>query len=315
MMLTFRPVKGQKNPGNFPGAERVLGPGPFASPRPTDGSPPMTDPTTLIALAVAMLGVGAISGTIAGLLGVGGGIVIVPVLFHVLTGFGIDGTVRMHLAVGTSLATIIPTSIVSGLSHHKRGGVDPDLLRSWGPWVFIGALVGTALAGWAKGQVLTAVFATVALLVAVRMAFSAESVRVADHLPSGVPKAGLAGLVGAFSAMMGIGGGTLSVPVLSAFGYPIRRAVGTAAAIGLIISVPGTIGFVIAGWTVPGLPPYSVGYVNLVAFALIAPTTMLMAPWGAYLAHTMKTGWLRLAFAGFLALTSLRMYLGLWNGI
>lgn len=270
------------------------------------------DPVTLSLLAASMLGVGAVAGLLAGLLGVGGGIVIVPILFHVLTAFGIDDAVRMHLAVGTSLATIIPTSVVSGLAHHRRGAVDLALLRAWGGWIFVGVIAGTLLAGHVRGAVLTAVFAAVAVLVSIRMAVSQDGIRIADRLPEGPARAILAGVIGAFSAMMGIGGGTLSVPVLSAFGYPIRRAVGTAAAIGLIIAVPGTVGFVAAGLGASGRPPYSLGYVNLVAFLLIVPGTMALAPWGARLAHAINTRGLRLAFALFLALTAARMGWSLW---
>lgn len=272
----------------------------------------MLEPSALLPLAALLLATGLFAGLIAGLLGVGGGIVIVPVLFHVLTGFDFDPAVRMHLAVGTSLATIIATSTVSALSHYRRGGVDGALLKSWGPWIFVGVALGTALASVAEGVVLSLVFASIALMVALRMMISREGVRISDHLPQGIAKVLTAGFIGAVSAMMGIGGGTLSVPVLSAFGYPIRRAVGTAAAIGLIIAIPGTCGFVAAGWGQTGLPRFSLGYVNLAAFGLIVPATMLAAPWGARLAHTIRTDWLRTAFAFFLAVTSARMY---WDAL
>jgi uncharacterized membrane protein YfcA len=255
----------------------------------------------LAALSLALLGTGVIAGLLAGLLGVGGGIVIVPVLFQMFSFLDIDPSVRMHLAVGTSLATIIPTSIVSARAHHRRGAVDIDLLKSWGPAVLIGVLIGTAIGGYVKGQVLTGVFAVVALAVAANMAFRPEGSTVSDHLPGGVWKHAIGVVIGVFSAMMGIGGGTLSVPILGAFSYPIRRAVGTAAAIGLIIGVPGAAGFVFAG----------LGYVNLIGFALIVPTTMVAAPFGAKIAHTINPGVLRKAFALFLFLTSLRMIYGL----
>ena len=265
----------------------------------------------LAALSVALLATGVIAGVLAGLLGVGGGIVIVPVLFQMFSFLDIDPSVRMHLAVGTSLATIIPTSIVSARAHHRRGAVDFDLLKSWGPAVLVGVLIGTAVGGYVKGQVLTGVFAVVALAVAANMAFRPEGSTVSDHLPGGVWKHAIGVVIGVFSAMMGIGGGTLSVPILGAFSYPIRRAVGTAAAIGLIIAIPGTAGFVLAGLDVPARPPASLGYVNLIGFALIVPTTMLAAPFGAKIAHTINPGLLRKAFALFLFLTSLRMIYGL----
>jgi len=224
---------------------------------------------------------------------------------------GIDENVRMHMAVATSLSTIIPTSIISARSHYRRGGVDVALLKSWALPVFAGAAAGTAVGGFVKGAVLTAVFAAVALAVAVHMAFHSEGRHLRDTLPQGAGKLTLAATIGAISAMMGIGGGTLSVPILSACSYPIRRAVGTASAIGLIIAVPGTIGFAIAGLGVPHRPPGSFGYVSLIGFALLTPTTMLTAPFGAKLAHTIAPGALRKAFAVFLALTSARMIYGL----
>ncbi len=262
----------------------------------------------LVAFAIGLLFAGVVAGVIAGLLGVGGGIVIVPVLFHVFTALGVDEAVRMHLAVGTSLATIIATSAVSARAHHARGAVDTKLLRHWGAAVGVGVLAGTAFGSQTRGAVLTLVFAAVALLVAAYMALGRQEAVLGRRLPSRPVQAALAAVIGAVSAMMGIGGGTLTVPVLAAYGYPLRRAVGTAAALGLIIGVPGAVGFVLGGLGVPDRPPGSLGYVSLPGLALIAPMTMLAAPLGARLAHTMRVGWLRLAFAGFLLLTSLRMF-------
>jgi uncharacterized membrane protein YfcA len=262
----------------------------------------------LLPLAAILLVVGIFTGLTAGLLGVGGGIIIVPVLFHLFTELGLDKEIRMHIAVGTSLATIIATSISSLRAHHKRGSVDQALVRSWGPAVFIGVLLGSALAGFVRGPVLMTVFASVALVVAVHMGFSKPTWAIADSLPAGVKKQTMAGAIGMVSAMMGIGGGTLSVPVLTLFGYPIHRAVGSAAAIGLIIGIPGKIAFIATGWGVSGLPPYSVGYVNLLVLALILPTSMYFAPVGARLAHSLNTRNLRRVFAVFLAVTSIRMF-------
>jgi uncharacterized membrane protein YfcA len=152
----------------------------------------------------------------------------------------------------------------------------------------------------------------VALAVAANMALRRPAAALAASLPRPWAQRLIASLIGGFSAMMGIGGGTLSVPTMTAFRYPIRRAVGTAAALGLVIAIPGTIGFVLSGWGKPNLPPLSLGYVNVAGFALIVPTTMLMAPWGARLAHTISTAGLRKAFALFLFLTSVRMIAGLF---
>ncbi|RAI00439.1 hypothetical protein DLJ53_14310 [Acuticoccus sediminis] len=264
----------------------------------------------LLFFAVILAIAGAIGGIIAGLLGVGGGIVIVPVLFYLLPVAGVDGEIRMHLAVATSLATIITTSIVSARSHYKRGGVDVDLLKQVGGGVVLGVAIGVVAGTAASAQTLTAIFGSVALLVAIHMAFF-KGRQLASHLPGQPCITGIGMIIGGVSTMMGIGGGSLSVPIFSLCGVPIRRAVGTAAAIGLIIAVPGVIGFAIGGWNVPDLPPGSVGYVNLIGFALIAPLSMLCAPIGAKLAHTIPQEWLSRIFAIFLAVTAVRMLLSL----
>jgi uncharacterized membrane protein YfcA len=247
----------------------------------------------------------------AGLLGVGGGIVIVPVLYHLFTMLGVDEAVRMHLAVGTSLATIIPTSIMSARAHHKRGSIDKSLLKSLMPGVIVGVIIGTVLSGYVSGEVLSAVFATTALLVAVNMAFKKDGFAIADKLPGSSGTSLLGSIIGGISCLMGIGGGTLSVPTLSAFRVPMHVAVGTGAALGIIISIPGTLGFLVNGWNAQSLPPGSIGYVNLLGWALIVPMTMLTSGWGASLAHAINARRLRQVFAIFLGLTSLRMFYGI----
>lgn len=267
----------------------------------------LQDPLWLAALAAAMAMTGLVSGTLAGLLGVGGGIVIVPVLFNVLPFFGIPEAVQMKLAVGTSLATIIPTSIQSARKHFAKGTMDVALLRSLAPSIALGVALGTVLAIWLKGDALTAVFATIAVLVAVNMATTGAEWRLRESFPSGAPRHGIGGFIGTVSAMMGIGGGTVGVPILSAFGAPMRAAVATASAFGIIIAVPATVGFAWAGWGNPLLPPLSLGYVNLLGVALIVPTSMLAAPWGVKLAHSIPPLLLKRLFALFLAVTSVRM--------
>jgi len=262
--------------------------------------------------ALTLLGAGIFAGILAGLLGVGGGIVIVPVLYNLFTQLDLDPAIRMHLAVGTSLATIIPTAISSARSHHKKQAVDFGLLKSWGATIAIGVLIGSTIAAYLSGESLQAVFGVVALAVALNMAFGKQSWRLGEQLPR-EPARGLMGMViGGFSSMMGIGGGTLSVPIMTLYNMPVHRAVGTASAIGLIIAVPGAISFVVSGWGTEGLPPFSIGYVSLLGFALIVPMTILAAPWGAKLAHALPVIWLKRAFAVFLALTGMRM-LGLFG--
>lgn len=266
--------------------------------------PPLIDIAELSAL---MLLTGLAGGVLAGLLGVGGGIIIVPVLDIVLGLVGVDPAVRLHVAVATSLATIIPTAISSSRSHHRKGAVDLDLTRSWGPAVFIGAAIGTAIAGYAKGGVLAAIFGIIALVVAAKMLLPAGAFTLNRPLPKGPAAQTMPAAIGAFSSMMGIGGGTLTVPVLTLFNYPIHRAVGTASLFGLVIGIPGTIGYVLTGWGRADLPAGSLGYVNLIGLALIAPATMLAAPWGAKLAHSLSKRQLSVAFGCFLLMVGVRM--------
>jgi uncharacterized membrane protein YfcA len=272
----------------------------------------LTDPVWLAALAAAMAATGLVSGTLAGLLGVGGGIVIVPLLFNVFPLFGIPESIQMKVAVATSLATIIPTSIQSARKHYAQGAMDVALLRSIWPSMLLGVAFGTFLAVYVRGEGLTAVFAMVSLLVALNMGFTGVDFKITESVPAGPPRQAMGIGIGSVSAMMGIGGGTLGVPILSMCGHPIRAAVATASAFGLIISIPATIGFVWGGWNDPLLPPFSFGYVNLVGVALIAPTSILATPWGVHLAHTIPPLWLKRAFAVFLAVTSIRMFWSLF---
>jgi uncharacterized membrane protein YfcA len=265
----------------------------------------------LAALVLGLIVTGCCGGFLAGLLGVGGGIVVVPILFHVLEMFGVDQAVRMQVAVGTSLATIIPTSIVSAWSHRRRQSVDRRLVQNLAPATFIGVVIGTLVASWVSGQVLTGVFASVALLVAVKMAMGADSFVIRSQLPGrfGIGLIGV--IIGSISAMMGIGGGTLTVPVLTSFRYPIHSAVGTAAALGLVISLVGAIGFVIIGYDDPLLPPFSLGYANVAGFLAIVPASILTAPLGVRVAHAISREWLSRTFAFFLVLTSVKLFLSL----
>ncbi|MEO9458641.1 MAG: sulfite exporter TauE/SafE family protein [Lentilitoribacter sp.] len=266
----------------------------------------------LLILAVAMLCTGAIAGVLAGLLGVGGGIVIVPVLFILFDYLDIPPQISMHIAVATSLATIIPTSISSARSHHKKGSIDLDLLKSWAPLIFIGAAIGGVLSKYLASTSLTLIFGVIALLVSINMALPKKLV-ISDELPKGVVGKGLLpSFIGGFSALMGIGGGTLSVPILSAFSFPIHRAVGTASAFGLVIAIPAVIGFIWSGWSADLRPPYSFGYVSLPAAVLIFSVSVFTAPLGAKLAHSLNPANLKKAFALFLFITSLRM---LWVGL
>jgi uncharacterized membrane protein YfcA len=262
----------------------------------------------LAALAAVLIACGAVAGVVAGLLGVGGGIVIVPVLFEMLPFIGVPDDLRMHVAVGTSLAVIIPTSISSARAHHRRGAVDTGTLRTLAPSVFAGVVAGTLLAAVVAGAVLTVVFATVALLVAGNMLLRPEGARLADQLPGFTGQSGLGLFIGGVSVIMGIGGGTVGVPLLSLFNMPIHRAVATASVLGLIISVPGAIGFVLSGWAHTAFADGYLGYVLLPGAAIIAVLSTSLAPLGARIAHALPAVWLRRAFGVFLLVTAVRLY-------
>jgi uncharacterized membrane protein YfcA len=266
-----------------------------------------TELIQMLPLILALIATGAVAGVVAGLLGVGGGIVVVPVLFHVLSGLGYESTVAISVAVGTSLASLVPTAYMSARAHRAKGSVDADLLRSWGPWILIGVAIGLAVASVAGGLALKLVFGVAALIVAVHMAVSPEGFHLRETLPAAPAKQAIATAIGGVSVMMGIGGGTLSVPTLSLFNYPIKRAVGTAAAIGLIIGIPGAIGMAVAGIGAPGRPEYCLGWISLPGLLAITPLQVSLAPYGAKLAHAVPAALLRKLFALFLAITAVRM--------
>lgn len=258
----------------------------------------------------AMLIAGVVAGIIAGLLGVGGGIVLVPVMFYLFTALDFDPAVRMHVAVGTSLSTIVATAISSTRAHYAKQSVDIALLKSWGPWLLVGTVIGMSLFSSIESVQLTFVFSAITFLIAVYMLLGPSGKNdETGNLPKGPIRwtSGIA--VGGLSSIMGIGGGSLTVPLLSFYRYPIRRAVGTAAAAGLVISIPGTIGAFLAGLGQPNLPPFSIGYVNLIAFAILIPVTGYFAPIGARIAHSINPKYLRFAFAAFLFFNAVNMLL------
>jgi uncharacterized membrane protein YfcA len=260
----------------------------------------------LATLGVGLIAASIIAGVVAGLLGVGGGIVIVPVLFWMFTAVNFPSDLSMHMAVATSLATIITTSISSMRAHARKGAVDWDMLKLWSPFLAVGALAGGLAARFFDAGWLTGIFGVVGLLVALNLA-TPKTLVLSTQLPAKPVQGVLATIVGFVSSLMGIGGGTLGVPLMAAFSVPIHRAVGTASAFGLTISIPAVIGFVISGWDVPGRPPLSLGYVSLVAALIILPFTTFFAPIGAGLAHRLDAIWVKRAFAIFLVLTAIKM--------
>lgn len=273
------------------------------------------DFSSLIPLLAIAVGAGIVGGVLAGLLGVGGGIVIVPALYLALSSVGMDPAITMQVAVGTSLATIVFTSLSSGYGHFKRGAIDMELLRLWAPSLLVGVITGALLGGYVSGLILVGVFAVVAALVAIDMIFRKPTDDLAVRSFSKLVWAAIGTVTGALSAMMGIGGGTIGVPLLNFLGYDIRRAVGTSAAIGFIIGLPGAVVYVLTGLGAEGLPPFSLGYVNLVAAAIIIPLTSSFAHVGVKLAHSISRRALRFAFGIFLMITSLRMFLDLFSSL
>lgn len=265
--------------------------------------------TTIIYFTVAIAAAGVVAGLIAGLLGVGGGIILVPALFYLFTLMDIDPSVRMHLAVGTSLSTIIATALSSSRAHYRNHSIDLSLLKSWAPSLLIGSILGIIAFSKIKSSQLTLIFAIITFFVALYMLLKPkQGTEDQHHFPTGFLRTIYGLVVSCLSSIMGIGGGTLSVPLLTFYKFPIRKAVGTAAAIGLIIAIPGTVGAFISGTGVEGRPPFSIGYVNILAFLLLIPITGYMAPIGAKLAHSIKPIYLHYLFSVFLIFNSINMF-------
>ena len=253
---------------------------------------------------------GVASGIAAGLLGIGGGAIIVPALSTALLWLGYDSDVVQHVAVGTSLAIIIPTGFMSARAHYKRGALDVRVLKLWTPFIVAGTFIGGLMAGLFSGDVLRIVFAVMAFVIAANIVFAFQT-RLMGHLNgSSLTHRISAFVVGYISSLMGIGGGSLTVPTLVGFGATMHSAVGTSAAVGVAIAISGTLGFAISGWGAEGLPPLSLGYINLVALVLVAVLAALFAPMGAALAHRLDQKTLKYVFAGFLVVVGLSM---LWK--
>ncbi len=266
----------------------------------------MPDTMLLIQMGLMLMAIGAFAGVLAGLLGVGGGIVLVPAFFYAFQTLGYDGSQLMQMCLATSLATIIVTSVRSVLSHNKKGAVDWDILKTWAPGIVIGAIVGMLVVAQLRSTTLQAIFGILALIVGLYMGFGRSEWRLGQAMPTGVTRAVQSPLVGFMSVLMGIGGGSFGVPLMSLYNTPIHRAVATAAGFGVLIAVPAVIGFLFVPMT-SGAPPLTVGTVNLVAFAIIIAMTLITAPWGVKLAHSMDPKPLKRVFAVFLILVALNM--------
>jgi uncharacterized membrane protein YfcA len=258
-------------------------------------------------LVVAILIAGTLTGIFAGLLGIGGAAISVPVMYEVFRVLGVADEVRMQLCVGTALALIVPTSIRSYYAHRARGAVDDRVLKIWALPIIGGVCIGSFIAYFASSTVFKLLFVVFAALMALKLIFGRENWKIADQLP-GTATTATAGLgIGVISALMGIGGGAYSAMFLTLYGVNIHRAVATSSGVGVLISIPGIIGYMIAGWPQQALmPPLSVGYVSFLAAALFAPPSVLAAPYGAKLAHSWPRRRLEIAFAVFLLVVSFR---------
>ena len=273
----------------------------------------MPDMMLLGQMLVMLAVIGAFAGVLAGLLGVGGGIVLVPAFFYAFQTLGYGGAQLMQLCLATSLATIIVTSVRSVLSHNKKGAVDWQILRSWGPGIAAGALRGGIAVSALRSATLQGLFGGLALVIGFYLGFGRQHWRLGEAMPRGLRRITLSPMVGFLSVLMGIGGGSFGVPLMSLYNTPIHRAVATAAGFGVIIAVPSVIGFLFLPIDPAVRPPLTVGAVNLVAFGIVIAMTMITAPWGVKLAHAMDPKPLKRVFAVFLVLVALNMLRKAWG--
>lgn len=265
----------------------------------------------LFPFILALLAGGAVAGILAGMFGIGGGAILVPIFFHVFGLLAVPEDVRMQLALGTSLAIIVPTSIRSYMAHRQRGAVDTYLLKGWIVAVPLGTLVATVIAAKATSAELQLIFAVIALMLAFRMIFNRASWKLGDDLPGNPVKFLVGTGIGILSGLMGIGGGILNNTFMTLYGRSIHQGVATSSGVGVLISLPGLAGYVWGGWGKPGLPPFSTGYINWLAVALLIPVTLYMAPIGVRLAHVMSKRQLEIGFGIFLIVISAQFFMSI----
>jgi len=258
-------------------------------------------------LAVSLVIAGAFTGVLAGLFGVGGGAVIVPILYEVFRVLGVPEDVRMPLCVGTSLAIIIPTSIRSFNAHRAKGLVDMSILKVWAVPVVLGVMAGSYIARFAPADLFKIVFVFVAVASALRLLFASDRWQLGTEMPGKVLMNIYGAVIGVLSALMGIGGGQLSSLFMTFYGRPIHQAIATSSGLGVLISIPGALGYIYAGWPkMDVLPPLSLGYVSFIGFLLFIPTSIWMAPIGARLAHRLSKRRLEVVFGVFLLVVASR---------
>lgn len=273
--------------------------------------PPVAD---LVLFALALVAAGVVSGLLAGIFGIGGGGIIVPVLYEALGILGFEDSSRMHVAIGTAVAITAPTTVRSFLAHRQRGAVDAEFLKSWLIAVPLGVAIATMLAASVSGEELRLIFAIITLFVGLRLVFNRQSWRIGGDVPKG-PGRWAAGIgIGFVSALMGIGGGILTNTYMTLYGRPIHQAIATSSGVGVLILIPGVIGYVIAGWGAPDLPPFSLGYVNLLCFAIVMPLALAVAKLGVGVAHNLSKRKLEVGFGLFVLFVSSRFFWSVWFG-
>ena len=268
---------------------------------------PLPDTALLMQMLALLAVIGAFAGVLAGLLGVGGGIVLVPAFFHAFQTLGYDGPQLMQVCLATSLATIIVTSVRSVLSHNRKGAVDWAILRGWAPGIAAGAVLGVLAAAALRSTTLQGLFGALGVVIGLYLGFGRPHWRLGHAMPGGLRRLVLSPIVGFLSVLMGIGGGSFGVPLMSLYGVAIHRAVATAAGFGVTIALPSVAGFLLLTIDPAHRPPLTFGAVNLVAFAVVVAMTLITAPLGVRLAHAMDPGPLRRVFAVFLTLVALNM--------
>lgn len=261
----------------------------------------------LLLLAALIIVAGFVTGILAGLFGIDGGALIVPVLYEVFRVLGVPDEVRFQLCVGTSIAIIVPTNVFSYFTHRGKGAVMMDVVRAWAVPAVIGVAAGSAIAAFASGAVLKLAFVLIATVIAFKLLFGRATWRLADDLPGPAGMAAYGVFVGLAASLMGISGGSISNMILTLYGKPIHKAVATSAGLGVPITVAGTIGYILAGLPQQSLlPPLSLGFVSLIGFALMAPVSSFTAPYGARLAHALSKRRLEIAFGCFLLAVCIR---------
>ena len=271
------------------------------------------DTVLMVQMTALLLTIGAVGGFLSGLLGVGGGILFVPALYFCLSAIGLTDAHAMHVAIGSSLAIISITGASAAFAHYRRGSVDTQHIKLWLPPLVTGVAVGAVFAGFVDSHILRAVFAAVTSLICLYMLFSGQmkNPNACLIIPRRVQKAVMA-FVGVISSLIGVGGAVMTVPFMHLMGFPMPRAAGTGAALGMIIALPGMLFYMVTGLIhSEGLPPYSAGYVNLLAVGIIIPVSVLLAPLGVQAAHSLSRDMLRRVFAVVLLIVSLRMFMTL----